>query len=602
MSYPIVVLGTPGLLGYWRLGDSDGSTTIRDRTPNARHGFTWGLAGIDQPGALPGDRDGSATFGGKVSVAYNAALNTQEWSCEVFAYPFAVDGQYHTVVMNRDSALGRGWNIYLGDNNRWQAWMGPGWVVADSGVTAEPNRWTHIVATYDGSRLSIWIDGEIRNTVLGTMVVNATQPMTFGQTYEDSLGFNGRLDEVSVYNRALTPEEITLHYEEANKGDDAFVAAAVAKKEAARLPAEFLPVGPITMSVECYRVDISCKPIEDLSDYFVTGWVDWHEEREGGSMMGGEVVLRLDEPNKVRLLSDYIAFWVTLEYGDGRRVRKQVGQFAPQIPRERHNRWSGTATYPLMDMTTLLDQAAFSAPVTYPAGNVFTTRLEDLIGLAGAGLRHDVRASAQTMGFGRTWWPGRTVRYACGRLTQAIGYYQPFMEMDGRLVTLPLRDFREIAPAVTFWGNEYEGEIEIEPSGDPLANVVQVISDDPSKDTIFWEEANTDPSSPTAIQNITPPREIVRVIQDNEIETLAAAKARARAELNRLGSYYRTVRIKTLPDLDPGIYRTADVRFRTTRLRPQGRYYIRGWRVGLQHNDALTSYELGRLFDFPEDA
>ena len=72
--------------------------------------------------------------------------------------------------------------------------------------------WSHVVSTYDGSTLRIWVGGVLASENASTINLGDTpQPITLG-VLEDSTGlgsfFNGQLDEVRIYNRAYTPDEL----------------------------------------------------------------------------------------------------------------------------------------------------------------------------------------------------------------------------------------------------------------------------------------------------------------------------------------------------------------------------------------------------------
>ena len=70
------------------------------------------------------------------------------------------------------------------------------------------NTWYHIAATYDGTAMRIYLNGvlDCSLSVTGSAVANA--PFSFGRTYEDLRILNGSLDEIRVWNRALTATEI----------------------------------------------------------------------------------------------------------------------------------------------------------------------------------------------------------------------------------------------------------------------------------------------------------------------------------------------------------------------------------------------------------
>ncbi|MCW8966768.1 MAG: LamG domain-containing protein [Candidatus Pacearchaeota archaeon] len=78
------------------------------------------------------------------------------------------------------------------------------------------NEWYFIAITYDSSthNLSSYLNGELKNSTTRTLNT-ASGPLTFGlhwQSVATLWDMNGTIDEAGVWNRALTPNEITALY------------------------------------------------------------------------------------------------------------------------------------------------------------------------------------------------------------------------------------------------------------------------------------------------------------------------------------------------------------------------------------------------------
>lgn len=76
------------------------------------------------------------------------------------------------------------------------------------------NQWYHVAATWDASVLKIYVNGVLSNTTANTGSRSAslsTAALTIGaqQMTSPNYGFRGLIDEVYVYNRALTATEIS---------------------------------------------------------------------------------------------------------------------------------------------------------------------------------------------------------------------------------------------------------------------------------------------------------------------------------------------------------------------------------------------------------
>jgi len=76
------------------------------------------------------------------------------------------------------------------------------------------NKWTHLVGTFDGSFMRIYIDGILKKTgsAPGITVYQRHDLLKIGQSNDSNSNFIGDLDEVSIYNIALSDSEILRHY------------------------------------------------------------------------------------------------------------------------------------------------------------------------------------------------------------------------------------------------------------------------------------------------------------------------------------------------------------------------------------------------------
>jgi hypothetical protein len=99
-----------------------------------------------------------------------------------------------------------------------QLWLYSG---TDNGLTATQavslNSWNFIVGVYNNSNMKLYINGNLagERTIGSITIFNNNQILTIGAW---DLGYlrhwNGTIDEVRVYNRALTNEEILSHYQQ----------------------------------------------------------------------------------------------------------------------------------------------------------------------------------------------------------------------------------------------------------------------------------------------------------------------------------------------------------------------------------------------------
>ena len=69
--------------------------------------------------------------------------------------------------------------------------------------------WTHLATTYDGSTLRLYVNGaEVRSLAAGGTMTVSTGPLKLGGNAIWNEWFAGTMDDVRIYNRALTPAQL----------------------------------------------------------------------------------------------------------------------------------------------------------------------------------------------------------------------------------------------------------------------------------------------------------------------------------------------------------------------------------------------------------
>ena len=119
-----------------------------------------------------------------------------------------------TAILNNWAGFGIG-GYYLGltptQQVRWN-------VNADPPIDSDPivtGEWNHIAVTYDGSDAFLYINGNLAGTAnFGVPLLSSPFSFTAGaQADLDTNKFPGVMDEILVYNRPLTSQEVTDIYE-----------------------------------------------------------------------------------------------------------------------------------------------------------------------------------------------------------------------------------------------------------------------------------------------------------------------------------------------------------------------------------------------------
>ncbi len=77
------------------------------------------------------------------------------------------------------------------------------------------NTWQHFAMTYDGATLSLYHNGVLTNSIAASgNIATSNEPFNLGMTAWPQADFylNGKLDETSLWSKALSPSEITCIY------------------------------------------------------------------------------------------------------------------------------------------------------------------------------------------------------------------------------------------------------------------------------------------------------------------------------------------------------------------------------------------------------
>ncbi len=208
--------------GYWRLSEPSGAfqdwTSWADASSGA--GVVRGAAG-----ALAGDADAAATFTGMgASRAYTTRQSVSSHRLSIETW-FRTTSTAGGVLVSFGNSAGTGNSsshdrkLYMAPDGRLTFGVYPARVRTVTSTAAyNDGGWHHAVATLGRNGMQLFVDGAL---------VASRDDVTFGQYYNgywriggdtiagwpESGGANfvGQLDEVAVYHRELTSDEVVVH-------------------------------------------------------------------------------------------------------------------------------------------------------------------------------------------------------------------------------------------------------------------------------------------------------------------------------------------------------------------------------------------------------
>jgi chitodextrinase len=196
-----------GLVGAWAFGEGAGSTTV-DASGNGNTGTITAASWSTQ-----GRAGNALSFNGTnsvVRVASAQSLNlTTGMTLSAWVRPAASQTGRRTILQRQADAY------FLTASNDQQGRPAGGGTIGSNtplvrGSTTLPvNAWTHLAVTYDGSILRLYVNGtQVRTHAATGAIQTTTNPLWIGGNQPYGEYFNGLIDEVRVYDRALTQADI----------------------------------------------------------------------------------------------------------------------------------------------------------------------------------------------------------------------------------------------------------------------------------------------------------------------------------------------------------------------------------------------------------
>jgi hypothetical protein len=198
----------PADLVSWWPGNRDARDRIGSNEGMLRNGAAIVSGKVNQAFSFDGVND-------SILIAHSPSLDLNEHTIGAWVNPGAQQGAfYHGIVVKQDlDNSGRNYYVGLRDDGRihYSISFPSGLSSVDSNTTVPTGVWTHVATSFNGSVMSIFINGQLDASlsVGNVMPVKTTQPLLIGHTNEDApTFFKGLVDEIEIYGRALSAPEI----------------------------------------------------------------------------------------------------------------------------------------------------------------------------------------------------------------------------------------------------------------------------------------------------------------------------------------------------------------------------------------------------------
>ena len=188
------------LVGLWQLDESSAGDGCIDSSANKYLGTPKGTTVVD------GKRGKARNFNGRGDSIEIPAINIPE-AITVAAWVYSNNFRQNGFVVTKNP-VNTQWAL-LFESDGYLKWRGVGFEKSVTCAAPANNNWQHIVGKHDGTTGSIYVDGLLCASAPLPAIGNAAGSITIGgfaggQNYY----FTGRIDEVRIYNRALSDAEI----------------------------------------------------------------------------------------------------------------------------------------------------------------------------------------------------------------------------------------------------------------------------------------------------------------------------------------------------------------------------------------------------------
>ncbi|MCA9144448.1 MAG: hypothetical protein KDB05_16745 [Planctomycetales bacterium] len=184
----------------------------------SHHGYVGVVKGAILTDGIAGKAlafDGKNSYVEVASTPWLAAPSAFSLSTWVNVVSWKDPRDAHDYVLSNEAGGARGYVLRYRNGGTVDLTVGArDWHETLSTTKASLEQWHHIGATFDGSVSRVFLDGEVvGETPAPTKITPSNQPFRISQhSLSRDRGIRGRIDEVAVFNRALSPDEVRTVY------------------------------------------------------------------------------------------------------------------------------------------------------------------------------------------------------------------------------------------------------------------------------------------------------------------------------------------------------------------------------------------------------
>lgn len=199
-------------VAYWRLGESGGNVAV-DSTGNGDNGTYTGALTLGAPGAPVSDTNTCVQFnGGYVNVPESSLLRPSALTVEAWVKAATFPDWATVLTKTSSSTWGDGYGLAHYTGSRDINFFVNSYTTGQVSGILTAGVWNYLVGTYDGTTLKLYINGIlVASRPYSQPIVHSSMPLRIGSAFP-SFPWQGLIDEVAIYDKALPPETIQAHF------------------------------------------------------------------------------------------------------------------------------------------------------------------------------------------------------------------------------------------------------------------------------------------------------------------------------------------------------------------------------------------------------
>jgi hypothetical protein len=204
-------------LVLWLTFDEGSGNIAYDYSGNGNNGTIYGATWVSGKYGKALQFNGNNTY---VQVSDSDNLEPADITISMWIYPLSWTHTPTAVALvTKRTAIGNGYFVFWYASTSTINFDWGGYTYRwNTGYNSPLNSWTHLVVTRNNSQRVLYVNGEYYSSTPNSgnsTLVPTTANLRIGyDSYTNQYPFNGTIDEVRIYNRALSQEEILSHYQQ----------------------------------------------------------------------------------------------------------------------------------------------------------------------------------------------------------------------------------------------------------------------------------------------------------------------------------------------------------------------------------------------------